>query len=193
MCTQCPGIHYQNPTTVVGCLVEEGDGVLLCRRSIEPRHGTWTLPAGFLELDEGLAAGARRETREEACLEVDVLAPHALLDMPHIGQGYVLFRARRAAGAAAAKPGHETLETAVFGLTEIPWGQLAFPAVHFALQLYQQDRRRLQARVHTGVLQWLGSGSGFEAESYELTEYMGVPILADGTEQADGTLGDATA
>jgi len=28
---------------------EYGVSVLLCRRNIEPRHGFWTLPAGFLE------------------------------------------------------------------------------------------------------------------------------------------------
>ena len=40
--------------------------MLLCRRAIEPRHGLWTLPAGFMENGETLAAGAVRETIEEA-------------------------------------------------------------------------------------------------------------------------------
>ena len=62
----CGAIHYQNPKVVVGCLPEWKDQVLLCRRAIEPRHGLWTLPAGFLENGETVAAGAVRETLEEA-------------------------------------------------------------------------------------------------------------------------------
>ncbi len=66
VCAACGTIHYQNPKVVVGCLPEWDDRVLLCRRAIEPRHGLWTLPAGFLENAETIAAGAARETLEEA-------------------------------------------------------------------------------------------------------------------------------
>ncbi|MFX8110500.1 NUDIX hydrolase, partial [Acinetobacter baumannii] len=60
VCPACAAIHYQNPLNVVGTLpVWEADGrVLLCRRAIEPRHGLWTLPAGFMELGETTAEGA---------------------------------------------------------------------------------------------------------------------------------------
>ena len=59
VCTACDSIHYQNPLNVVGTLpVWEEDGrVLLCRRAIEPRHGLWTRPAGFMELGETCAEG----------------------------------------------------------------------------------------------------------------------------------------
>ena len=40
--------------------------VLLCKRNIEPRQGFWTLPAGFMELNETTEQGAVRETVEEA-------------------------------------------------------------------------------------------------------------------------------
>jgi len=66
VCAACGAIHYQNPKVVVGCLPEWDDRVLLCRRAIEPRHGLWTLPAGFLENGETVIAGAARETLEEA-------------------------------------------------------------------------------------------------------------------------------
>ena len=65
-------VHYQNPLIVVGCVPERDGKVLLCKRSIEPRYGYWTLPAGFMELGETLAGGAARETLEEACATVEL-------------------------------------------------------------------------------------------------------------------------
>ena len=62
VCSHCGTIHYQNPKMVIGSIpLWEADGrVLLCRRAIEPRHGFWTLPAGFMELGETTAEGALR-------------------------------------------------------------------------------------------------------------------------------------
>ena len=50
ICDTCGTIHYRNPLVVVGTIPEWEDRILLCRRAIEPRHGFWTLPAGFMEL-----------------------------------------------------------------------------------------------------------------------------------------------
>ena len=36
------------PRQVVGCIVEHEGRLLLCRRGIEPQHGKWTVPAGFM-------------------------------------------------------------------------------------------------------------------------------------------------
>ena len=66
VCERCGTVHYQNPLIVVGCIAERDGKVLLCKRSIEPRYGYWTVPAGFMELGETLAGGAARETLEEA-------------------------------------------------------------------------------------------------------------------------------
>ena len=62
VCDQCGTIHYQNPNIIAGCVVLQGDKVLLCRRAIEPRYGLWTLPAGFMENGETVAQAALRET-----------------------------------------------------------------------------------------------------------------------------------
>jgi ADP-ribose/FAD diphosphatase len=178
VCSACGEVHYQNPTMVVGCLVEDAGCLLLCRRAIDPGHGLWTLPAGFLELDEGLIQGARRETREEACVDVDVVAPHAFLDMPHIGQGYALFRASIEQGQCA-QPGDETLETAFVPVDSLPWDDIAFPAVSVALQLYLDDLQRNEQRVHHAVLRWSGGEDRFDARSYELVDHLGVPLRKD--------------
>ena len=66
VCPACHTVHYDNPLNVVGTIpwiIEEGTlKVLLCQRNIEPRKGFWTLPAGFMELQETTAQGALRET-----------------------------------------------------------------------------------------------------------------------------------
>ena len=173
-CPACQKAHYQNPLVVVGCLVERDDEVLLCRRAIEPAHGKWTVPAGFLELGETLAAGAARETREEAGAQVEVVAPHSHLDLTHIGQHYAMFRARLTAPDVA--PGVESLECAWVRRQDIPWSDLAFPAVHFALQLLYQDRDDGVAKLHHGQVRWSGSGSRFAASNYELSDYIRTPL-----------------
>lgn len=174
VCPACGRVHYVNPVMVVGCIVERGDEILMCRRAIEPALGLWTMPAGFLELGEGMLAGARRETLEEAGADVEILAPHAFLDLPHIGQAYALFRGRLRSPAIRA--GAESLEVAFVRLADIPWDELAFPAVHFALALLAADRRQAVAHVHSAVVRWSGSGSRFDARSYTLEEHLRLPL-----------------
>src|ERR1035437_9476644 len=84
VCDACGTIHYQNPKLVVGSLPIWEDKVLLCRRAIEPRHGLWTLPAGFMENNETLAEAAARETLEEACSRIELGALYTLISVPHI-------------------------------------------------------------------------------------------------------------
>ena len=94
VCGACQTIHYQNPRMIVGCIPEWEDKILLCRRAIEPRHGLWTVPAGFMENGETTFQGAARETLEEANARVEVGQLYALYNIPHINQVYILFRAR---------------------------------------------------------------------------------------------------
>src|SRR5688572_11055187 len=79
-CRVCSTIHYENPLNVVGTLPVWGEQVLLCRRAIEPRHGLWTLPAGFMELGETTEQGALRETVEEAGARVEIEGFYTLIN-----------------------------------------------------------------------------------------------------------------
>ena len=169
-CPRCEIAHYQNPLVVVGCIVERGDEVLLCRRAIEPAYGKWTVPAGFLELGETLAAGAARETLEEAGAHVEVLGPHSHVDLTHIGQHYAMFRAQLTSPEIQA--GRESLECAFVRYDDVPWDELAFPAVHFALRLRIDDRAAGTPRLHYGELRWIGSGSRFKAANYCLDQHI---------------------
>jgi len=139
VCSQCNIIHYQNPNIVVGCVPEQDGRILLCRRAIEPRHGFWTLPAGFMELGETLAEGAARETLEEACAEVRIERLFASVDVIDAGQVHLFFTATLLSGYGV---GQESLETKLFSEAEIPWDDLAFKSGIFALEKYFEDRGR---------------------------------------------------
>lgn len=52
VCDTCGFVDYENPKIVVGAVVRAGEKILLCRRAIEPSRGRWTIPAGFMELNE---------------------------------------------------------------------------------------------------------------------------------------------
>jgi len=71
ICAECGYILYDNPKIVVGSVARWGERILLCRRSINPRHGYWTLPAGYLELNESASGrpGRRpgRGSRSKDC------------------------------------------------------------------------------------------------------------------------------
>jgi ADP-ribose pyrophosphatase YjhB (NUDIX family) len=148
VCTACGMIHYQNPKMVVGCIPEWEDKILLCRRAIEPRHGLWTLPAGFMENGETTAEGAARETWEEAGARIEIGPLYTLFNLPHIDQVYFMFRARLL--DLDYKPGIETLEARLFTEQEIPWDQLAFRTIKATLELYFRDRADGDFSFHIG-------------------------------------------
>jgi ADP-ribose pyrophosphatase YjhB (NUDIX family) len=135
-CSDCGYIAYENPKVVVGSVVDVDGKVLLCRRAIQPRHGFWTIPAGYMELGETVEEGARREAQEEACAELALDGVLAVYSIARIGQVQIMFRARLAAPGFA--PGPESLEVRLFAWDEIPWDSLAFPSVHWVLQAWRE-------------------------------------------------------
>ncbi|MGD8709864.1 MAG: NUDIX hydrolase [Ectothiorhodospiraceae bacterium] len=134
-CPDCGYIAYENPRIVVGAVCHWGDRILLCRRAIEPRTGYWTLPAGYLELHESTEDGARREAWEEARAELELGDLLAVYNITRINQVQLIYRARLMNPEVAAGP--ESLEVGLFAWDEIPWEELAFPTVKWALERYR--------------------------------------------------------
>ena len=155
ICVACGTIHYQNPKMVIGSIPEwedpEGENkILLCRRAIEPRHGLWTLPGGFMENGETTTEAAIRETLEEANARIALGDLYSMYSLPCIDQVHLLFRARLL--DTNFSPGQESLEVRLFAEAEIPWDEIAFRPVKFSLEHYFADRRKGRFGFHIGEI-----------------------------------------
>ena len=124
--------------------------MLLCRRAIEPRYGKWTLPAGFMEVGETTADGAQRETLEEAGARIELGPLFSMLDVPHVEQVHIFFRAQLL--DTDFTPGAESLEVQLFDESAIPWDELAFRTVAMTLRMFFEDRSRGAYGVHTRAI-----------------------------------------
>jgi len=138
VCGECGFIQYENPMVVVGSVASWEERILLCRRAIPPRKGFWTLPAGYLELHESAAEGALREAWEEARARLRIEQLLAVYSIPRLSQIQLIFRADLLSPDVAAGP--ETAELSLFAWDEIPWDEIAFPSVHWALGHYREVR-----------------------------------------------------
>lgn len=146
VCPVCATIHYENPLNVVGTVPYLDERVLLCKRNIEPRRGKWTLPAGFMELNETVAQGAARETVEEAGAQFELESLFSVLSVVRTGQVHLFYRARLLSDQF--NPGHETQEARLFTEATIPWDEIAFATVRETLRRYFADRQQGRFLVH---------------------------------------------
>ena len=151
VCSHCQTIHYKNPNVVAGCLPIWEDKILLCKRAIEPRHGFWTLPAGFMENDESLEQAATRESIEEANANLEVTNIYTIVSLPHINQVYILYLAKLKDLNFSA--GVESLDVQLFTEEQIPWDNLAFRTINFTLKHYFEDRKNNSFPVHHGTIE----------------------------------------
>ena len=128
--------------------------ILLCKRAIEPRHGYWTLPAGFMENAETTAEAAIRETEEEAGANIELGPLFSLLNVAHVHQVHLFYLARLLDLDFA--PGIESLEVELFSEEDIPWDDLGFPHhPHDAGTVFRRPRPRPRdgsavRRAHAG-------------------------------------------
>ena len=137
VCQRCDFIDYQNPKIVAGAVVLKGDKILLCQRDIEPRKGFWTLPAGFMELGESVEEAAKREAQGEALADIEIDRLLAVYSVPRIGQVHVMYRAHLKGDFGI---GPESQAVKLVDWKDIPWSQLSFPTVVWALTHYAETR-----------------------------------------------------
>jgi ADP-ribose pyrophosphatase YjhB (NUDIX family) len=154
VCTACATIHYENPRIIAGCVIEVDSKILLCKRAIEPRHGFWTVPAGFMENGESVQQAAAREAMEEALAHVTIGSLLAIVNVLRAHQVHIMFRARLQPASPQFGVGPESLETQLYEESEIPWQEIAFLSVEFALRRYLEDRRTGREPVHLRTIDW---------------------------------------
>lgn len=154
VCTDCGFVNYINPKVVVGAVSVWEGKFLLARRAIEPQKGFWTIPAGFLETGETVEAGAVRETWEEARARVRLDALLGVYSLARIAQVYLVYRGQMLSAAHA--PGPESLETKLVAWEDIPWDDIAFPSVTWALNHYREtaDQAAPVPRTEPPAIHW---------------------------------------
>ncbi|MBN1917447.1 MAG: NUDIX hydrolase [Verrucomicrobia bacterium] len=121
VCPACGSISYVNPVPAAAVAVVEHGCILLVKRAVEPKKGLWSLPAGFLEIDETVQECAVRETKEETGLDValdGIIDVITVFDDPRYVCLLVVFAAHVVGGTLA--PGDDAAEAGAFGLDELP-------------------------------------------------------------------------
>lgn len=137
-CTACGFIFWRGPSLASGCMVVEDGRLLLARRGIEPHHGSWYVPSGFVDYGETPEDAAVRELLEETELTVRITrlyAVYAWHDDPRKHGVMLFYLAERVTGEA--KAGDDAMEVGWFAPDEIP--------ENITFAVHRQAVRRWQA------------------------------------------------
>jgi ADP-ribose pyrophosphatase YjhB (NUDIX family) len=135
VCGRCGFIFYLDPKIAVGTIIRVVDGrIVLVRRAIEPGYGRWVFPGGYVDRGEPLPVAAVREAREECGLEIRLDGLVNIYSYAGRTPVIVVYAATALSGTLCIDD--ESLETAEFDVSEIPWNDLAFPSTRDALRDY---------------------------------------------------------
>ena len=140
VCERCGWRWYANPKPAAAVLLErDGDGpdpsILLLRRAVEPGFGAWDLPAGYLDPGESFEAAALRETREEAGIDVELVALAGVYHSPAGNAVTAVYRARASEAAPSVRLDFESSDHAWVQRSSIgDWlPRIAFPSMATAI------------------------------------------------------------
>ena len=132
MCERCGYWALWSPEPVAAAIPRDADGrIWLLRRAHHEGAGRWTFPGGFVELGETVEDAARRETREELEMEIELGPLVGVYSRPDERVVLVVFAAR-ALGVASETD--EATEVRAFAPDELPWDDLAFWSTAAALR-----------------------------------------------------------
>jgi len=134
VCSACGYVFYLDPKLSVIAIIPMAGGVVMGRRAIEPGYGLWVVPGGFVDLGEVVEEALVREVQEETLLTVRPLRLLNIYSYPDHRTIIAAYVTEYVSGELTA--GDETLESRIFGLTEIPWPRIAFSSTKEALRQY---------------------------------------------------------
>lgn len=105
--------------------------VLLLRRAVEPGLGGWDLPAGYLDPGESFESAARRETLEEAGIEIELVALSGVYHSQAANAVTVVYRARASGEAPRVQLDFESSDHAWVPRSAVEdWlPRIAFPSM----------------------------------------------------------------
>jgi 8-oxo-dGTP diphosphatase len=104
-------------TSVVACIIDEQERVLLTRRCVKPFCDQWVMPGGKIDHGESILAALHREVREEVGLEVRVEGLIDVFEHVRVGDGedhFVILYYRAAPIGGALQPNGQECTEAVW-------------------------------------------------------------------------------
>ena len=134
VCQDCSYIQYLNPRIASGAIVRQNGKLLLLRRGIEPAYGKWVFPGGFVDAGETLEGAARRESMEEAGIDVSIeglVGAYSYEGSPVV---ILVYAGEIVGGEPRALD--ESIGIDFFERDQIPWDDLAFPSTRDSIKEY---------------------------------------------------------
>jgi len=138
-CRRCGWIYFKNPASASAVAIVSDGRVVLVKRRVPPHVGSWCLPAGFQEYDEGPEETAVREVKEETNLDIRLRRLHTVFfSTAHPGKNTVVhvYRAERVGGVM--RPGGDVSAVRLFPLDRLP-SRVAFTS---HLKVIEQIKKR---------------------------------------------------
>ena len=121
VCASCGEVNYVNPVPAAAVVIIRDGKILLVKRAVEPKKGLWSLPAGFVEIDESVDDCAVREVLEETSLDIEItgiLDVFSIFDDPRYVCLLVVYTGRIIGGEL--NPGDDASEAAFFSPDDLP-------------------------------------------------------------------------
>lgn len=127
-------------TSVVACIIDDQQRVLLTRRCIEPFCSQWVMPGGKIDHGESILAALHREVAEEVGIEVHVQQLIDVYEHLAIGQRqahYVILYYRCTPASFDLQPnGEECTEAVWFPAEQLPEMPLPPGCRHILAQVF---------------------------------------------------------
>ena len=131
-CEACGYRALWSPEPVAAAIPRDEQGrIWLLRRAHHEGAGRWTFPGGYVELGESVEDAARRETREELEIEIEL---GALVGVYSRAQDRVVLVVFAARALGIARETDEASEVRAFAPQDLPWDELAFWSTTAALR-----------------------------------------------------------
>lgn len=120
-CLSCGWVNYENPYPCVAAVVRRSKKILLVQRGVPPYKGKWSLPTGFMEIEETPDGACLRELKEETNLNGKILHLIGVYTQKSKMYKNVLLVAYKVkAESKDPAPGDDTTNAKFFSLTNLP-------------------------------------------------------------------------
>ena len=134
VCSKCEFILYLDPKLAVSSIVEMNGGIVLVKRDIEPRKGSWVTPGGYVDRGEEVKDAAISETSADCGLLTrvkDLLGVYSYTGRLVV---VITFISEYISGDLIA--GDEVQDVKLCSASEIPWDDMAFQSTQASLEDY---------------------------------------------------------